>query len=215
MRWQVVWSRQSSYDPDMIKLMIQTMTPLNYTINMGLNPRPHRLDYEFDDDFDYDLMMIWSWKRMSIYSTKYMSALYYAYNKKTSVLYLVGREHGSRGSMFRTSCSEHVPNMFRTSRIAISTQKNPYGMPLRPQIWEIRHFQKLFTLLVFEKSNSQNRHIYHFHASKNPDTNNPWESGSMFRTCSEHLVRNNVLCQLSKHTTKQCSVPSDLEIRSD
>ena len=47
---------------------------------------------------------------------------------------LVGREHGSRGSMFRTSCSEHVPNMFRTSRIAISTPKSPYGMSLRPQI---------------------------------------------------------------------------------
>ena len=99
--------------------------------------------------------------------------------------------------MFRTSCSEHVPNMFRTSRIAISTQKSPYGIPLRPQIWEIRHYHKLFTLLVFEKSNSQNRHIYHFHAPTIPDTDNPWESGSVFRTCSEHLVRNNVRSQLS------------------
>ena len=42
----------------------------------------------------------------------------------------------------------------------------------KAQISEIRQFKKLFTLLVFEKANSQNRHIYHFHASKNPDTNN-------------------------------------------
>ena len=42
----------------------------------------------------------------------------------------------------------------------------------RIQISEIRQFQKKFTLLDFEKSNSQIRHIYHFHASKNPDTNN-------------------------------------------
>ena len=111
-------------------------------------------------------------------------------------VFLVGREHGSRGSMFRT-CSEHrVPNMFRTSRIAISSQNCLYRMPPRPQIWEILHFQELFTLLVFEKSNSQNRHICNFHASKNPDTDNPWSSGSMFRTCSEHLVRNSVLGQL-------------------
>ena len=107
--------------------------------------------------------------------------------------------------MFRTSCSEHVRNMFRTSRIAISTQRTPYGMPLRPQIWEIRHFLKLFTLLVFEKLNSQNRHVCHFHASKNPDTDNRWEAGrhvpNMFRTfgseqCSVTAEKRCVCCKL-------------------
>ena len=35
-------------------------------------------------------------------------------------------------------------------------------------------FRKLFALLDFEKSNSQNDPIYNFHASKNPDaTQNP------------------------------------------
>ena len=34
------------------------------------------------------------------------------------------------------------------------------------------NFKKLFTLLDFGKSNSQNRHIYNVHAFKNPDTNN-------------------------------------------
>ena len=42
----------------------------------------------------------------------------------------------------------------------------------RIQISENRQLQELFTLLDFEKLNSQNRHIYHFHASQNPDTNN-------------------------------------------
>ena len=42
----------------------------------------------------------------------------------------------------------------------------------RIQISEIRKFQKMFTFLDFGKSNSQNRHIYHVHVSKNPDTNN-------------------------------------------
>ena len=60
----------------------------------------------------------------------------------------------------------------------------------RAQISEFRQFKKMFTLLVSEKSNSQNRHIYNFHASKNPDTNvrgiSSLESGErvphMFRT---------------------------------
>ena len=60
----------------------------------------------------------------------------------------------------------------------------------RIQISEIRQFQELFTLLDFEKSNSQTRNIYHSHASTNPDTNNRGifdiESGKrvphMFRT---------------------------------
>ena len=96
-------------------------------------------------------------------------------------------------SMFRTCSAHRVPHMFRTSRIAICTWKKPRGMPLagkRAQISEIRQFKKLFTLLVSEKSNSQNRHIYNFHASKNPDTNvrgiSSLESGErvphMFRT---------------------------------
>ena len=93
--------------------------------------------------------------------------------------------------VFRT-CSEHIPNV----QDCYFQPESPYGMPLRSQIWEIPHFQELFTLLVFEKSNSQNRHIYNFHAPTNPDTNIPWESGSMFRTCSEHLRSEHVLGQL-------------------
>ena len=42
----------------------------------------------------------------------------------------------------------------------------------RIQISEIGQFRELFTLLDFGKSNSQNRHIYNFHAFKIPDTNN-------------------------------------------
>ena len=46
--------------------------------------------------------------------------------------------------VFRT-CSEHVPNI----QECYFHQHSPYGMPSRPQIREIRHFRKLFTLLVF------------------------------------------------------------------
>ena len=38
-----------------------------------------------------------------------------------------------------------------------------------PIFLKIDRFRKLFTLLVFKKSNSQNNPVYIFHASKNPD----------------------------------------------
>ena len=112
-------------------------------------------------------------------------------------------EHGSRGLehvpcsahvphiVFRT-CSAHVPNMFRTSRISIFTQKKLLRDALagkRAQISEIRQFNKLFTLLVFEKSNSQNRHIYHFHVSKNPYTNFRGISSLEFGEGVPHMFR--------------------------
>ena len=99
--------------------------------------------------------------------------------------------------MFRTCSAHRVPHMFRTCSerpgLLFALGKSPCGMPLagkRAQISEIRQFKKLFTLLVSEKSNSQNRHIYNFHVSKNPDTNvrgiSSLESGErvphMFRT---------------------------------
>ena len=50
-------------------------------------------------------------------------------------------------------------------------------MPIADQesiFLKIDQFRKLFKLLDFEKSNSQNDPIYNFHASKNPDrTQNP------------------------------------------
>ena len=74
----------------------------------------------------------------------------------------------------------------------------------RIQTSEICQFQKTFTLLDFEKSNSQNRHIYHFHASQNPDTKIRGkyniQSGKrvphMFRTCS------------AEFQLEQCSMPT-------
>ena len=43
-----------------------------------------------------------------------------------------------------------------------------------PIFLKIDQFRELFTLLDFEKSNSQNDPIYIFHASQNPDrTQNP------------------------------------------
>ena len=106
-------------------------------------------------------------------------------------------EHGSRG-LEHVPCSAHVPHIvFRTCSerpgLLFSFRKKPIWDALagkKSQISENWQFKKLFTLLVFEKSNSQNRHIYHFHASKNPDTNvrgiSSLESGErvphMFRT---------------------------------
>ena len=113
-------------------------------------------------------------------------------------LSLVGMEHGSRG-LEHVPCSAHVPHIvFRTCSerpglLFSFRKKNVMGCPSRQNnsnIMKKCQFKKLFTLLVSEKSNSQNRHIYNFHASKNPDTNvrgiSSLESGErvphMFRT---------------------------------
>ena len=117
----------------------------------------------------------------------------------------VGSEHGSRG-FENVPCSAHVPHIrFRTcSEHPGLLFSLTCGMPMadkRIQISEIPQFQnKMFTLLDFDNSYSQNRHIYHFHASRNPDTHNRGisniKSGNVFCTCSAHF-------QL-----EQCSMPT-------
>ena len=106
---------------------------------------------------------------------------------------LVGSEHGSRCSMFRTSCSKHVRNMFRTSRIPTSIPKSLYGMPedLKCEKFDIYKNCLHFSLLKIQ--------ILKIVISMLPKIQIPIihdDLGSMFRTCSEHLVRNSVLCQL-------------------
>ena len=58
----------------------------------------------------------------------------------------------------------------------------------------------MFTLLVSGKSNSQNRHIYNFHTSQNPDTNVRGISSLESGECVPHISNwNRVPCQLSEY----------------
>ena len=72
-------------------------------------------------------------------------------------------------NMFRTLCSEHVPNI----QDCHFHPKKTLWDALKTSNMRNAKSSKLFTLLVVEKSNSQSLLIYNVHAFKNPGTYNP------------------------------------------
>ena len=96
-------------------------------------------------------------------------------------------------NMFRTSCSEHVPNMFRTSRIAICTQKNLTGCPSDLKYEKSDIFENC---LHFSFWKNRILRIAISTISMRPKIQTPIIHENL-GACSEHLVRNSVLCQLS------------------